>query len=119
MKFLLVVVLAVLGFFYINYSVEAPLAANRASEQRALLIHLEQVGTEGSKKLASQWRRTHPEPTEDNLSELAQIVARVKADPQIADSFTIEAHQRSRAEAEKVFTPILGWGEQPKKPGLN
>lgn len=119
MNFLLVIVLAVLGFFYINHSVEAPLAANRGSEQRELIIQLEQIGTEESKRLARQWRSTHPKPTESDLSELAQIVSRVKADPQTADDFTIEARRRSRALAEEVYKPVFGWGDRPNTPGLD
>lgn len=119
MQFLLVIVIAVLGFFYVNNSVEAPLKANRASEQRELIIQLEQIGTSESKNLARQWRLAHPEPTESDLSELAQIVARVKSDPQIAGDFTILGRQRERARAEEVFTPLFGWGDRPTKPGLD
>lgn len=107
MQFLLVIVIAALGGG-VNKSVEAPLSASRASEQRELIIQLEQIGTEESKNLAREWRRTHPEPTESDLSELALIVARVRSDPQTADDFTISARQRNRARAEEGYTPLFG-----------
>lgn len=119
MKFLLVIVLAMLGFFYINHSVNAPLAAKRASEQRALILQLEEVNTEDSKNLARQWRQAHPEPTDRDLSELALIVARVQADPKVAGEYTILGRQRSRAELESVFTPLVGWGPRPTTPGID
>lgn len=82
-----------------NNSVEAPLKANGASEQHELIIQLEQIGMSESKNLAREWRRTHPEPTESDLSELALIVARVKSDPKTAGDFTIIGRQPDRARA--------------------
>ncbi|MDC9654378.1 hypothetical protein [Xanthomonas perforans] len=96
-------------------SQQAPIKADRANEQRALLAQLDAVQTPAAKELVSDWRRTYPTPSAESLEELQLVVERVQRDPVAAESMTIAAKEKYIANLP--WEPVIG-GHSKAAPGL-
>lgn len=88
----------------------------RTAAQVTVLTTLEGLHDSGVSSLVDEWRTAHPEPSQDELTELRLLAERVKADPASARRYTAQAKQ---AYVNALpFKPVIGdWGTQ--KPGLD
>lgn len=82
--------------------------ALRNQQQVALLVEMEGLNNAHVSQLVNDWRQFHPTPSEEKLTELRLMAARVKADPNVAARFTVAAQQKEFDRLNDVIEPIFG-----------
>lgn len=113
-KFILGIVCALLVYL-VFFDTSADIEAKRVSAQQDILLDIEKIGLPGASRFVDEWRNANPSPSDEKITELKVIAARIKANPTSAIDFTAE--EKKRKQEALPFEPIVGFSEP--HPGVN